>query len=147
MTDAMATSSVAPYHGYGNIGGRFYMNLSMAASLAVAFGVNRKRFAKMTGEVFGRLPGGLEIPLVRLSRWRVLRTLLPVAIRVVRRVRANQKRLPHARYSALPPYPALIRGRFDPFSWAADPQRRSDLFDATRDSVPASDAITDCRHW
>lgn len=94
MTDAMATSSIAPYHGYGNIGGRFYMNLSMAASLAAAFGMNRKRFAKMTGEVFGRLPGGLEIPLVRLSRWSVLRTLLPVAIRVLRRVRANQKRLP-----------------------------------------------------
>jgi pyruvate,water dikinase len=36
----------------------------------------------------------------------------------------------HDRYRALPPYPSLIRGRFDPFQWAADPERRSDLFDA-----------------
>ena len=34
------------------------------------------------------------------------------------------------KYRALPPYPSLIRGRFDPFQWAADPERRSDLFDA-----------------
>jgi pyruvate,water dikinase len=31
---------------------------------------------------------------------------------------------------ALPPLPAWIRGRFDPFHWAADPDRRGDLFDA-----------------
>jgi pyruvate,water dikinase len=36
----------------------------------------------------------------------------------------------HVRHSALPPYPGLIRGRFDPFRWAEDPDRRSDLFDA-----------------
>jgi pyruvate,water dikinase len=41
------------------------------------------------------------------------------------------RRATHARYSALPPYPGLIRGRFDPFAWAADPQRRSDVFDPT----------------
>jgi pyruvate,water dikinase len=34
------------------------------------------------------------------------------------------------RYRALPSYPSIIRGRFDPFQWAADPERRSDLFDA-----------------
>ncbi|HWQ42702.1 MAG TPA: PEP/pyruvate-binding domain-containing protein [Desulfosporosinus sp.] len=94
MSDAMATSSVAPYFGYGNIGGRFYMNLSVAASLSAAFGINRKRFAKLTEEVFGRLPEGLEIPLIPLSRWSVLGKLLPVAARLLRRTRANQKRLP-----------------------------------------------------
>jgi len=30
---------------------------------------------------------------------------------------------------ALPRLPAWIRGRFDPFQWAADPNRRKDLFD------------------
>jgi phosphohistidine swiveling domain-containing protein len=34
-------------------------------------------------------------------------------------------------YNALPTYPGWIRGRFDPFQWAADPDRRSDYFDAT----------------
>jgi phosphohistidine swiveling domain-containing protein len=36
----------------------------------------------------------------------------------------------YLRYSSLPPYPALIYGRFDPFLWAADPNRRSDFYDA-----------------
>jgi pyruvate,water dikinase len=35
------------------------------------------------------------------------------------------------RYKALPPYPPVIRGCFDPFQWAADPDRRSDLFDSS----------------
>jgi pyruvate,water dikinase len=30
----------------------------------------------------------------------------------------------------LPAYPALISGRFDPYAWAADPERRSDIFDS-----------------
>jgi len=34
------------------------------------------------------------------------------------------------RYRALPPYPLTIRGRFDPFQWAADPNRRNDVFDS-----------------
>ncbi len=33
-------------------------------------------------------------------------------------------------YKGLPPYPSLIRGRFDPFQWATDPGRRSDFFDS-----------------
>ncbi len=36
----------------------------------------------------------------------------------------------YEKYKALPPYPSAIRGRFDPFQWAADPQRRSDVYDA-----------------
>jgi len=35
------------------------------------------------------------------------------------------------RFSALPQYPTLIMGRFDPFAWAADPNRRSNVYDAT----------------
>lgn len=42
-------------------------------------------------------------------------------------------------YSVLPPYPALIIGAFDPLAWAADPHRRSDLFDAHQ-KQPASEA-------
>jgi phosphohistidine swiveling domain-containing protein len=40
------------------------------------------------------------------------------------------RRETHERYQALPPYPAVIRGRFDPFRWATDPQRRTDIFDS-----------------
>jgi pyruvate,water dikinase len=37
----------------------------------------------------------------------------------------------YQQYKALPPYPSVIRGRFDPLEWAADSQRRSDIFDAS----------------
>jgi pyruvate,water dikinase len=40
------------------------------------------------------------------------------------------RRQTYERYKALPPYPLMIRGRFDPFSWAADANRRSDVFDS-----------------
>jgi phosphohistidine swiveling domain-containing protein len=46
-----------------------------------------------------------------------------------------------ARYEALPPYPMLIRGRFDPAQWAATPGRRNDLYDAYA-SLPASTSDT-----
>ncbi len=36
----------------------------------------------------------------------------------------------YERYCALPPYPTIIVGRFDPFQWAADPNRRSDIYNA-----------------
>lgn len=42
----------------------------------------------------------------------------------------------YARYAALPPYPPVISGRFDPFLWAADPQRRADVYDAHAASLP-----------
>jgi pyruvate,water dikinase len=33
------------------------------------------------------------------------------------------------KYRALPPYPTIIVGRFDPFVWAADPNRPTDIYD------------------
>ena len=44
----------------------------------------------------------------------------------------------YQRYRALPPYPALICGRFDPFAWAADPNRRSDFYNAGAQTQPVS---------
>ena len=43
----------------------------------------------------------------------------------------------YRRYCALPPYPAIIYGRFDPFQWAADPNRRSDFYDARQTGAAA----------
>jgi len=45
-------------------------------------------------------------------------------------------------YCELPSFPMIIRGRFDPAIWAADPRRRSDIYDAsaTYDS-PASNTL------
>jgi phosphohistidine swiveling domain-containing protein len=41
------------------------------------------------------------------------------------------RRETYARYRALPPYPMIVRGYFDPFQWAADPARRNDIYDAS----------------
>ena len=40
------------------------------------------------------------------------------------------RREAYEKYKSLPPLPTWIRGRFDPFQWVADPNRRMDLFDA-----------------
>jgi pyruvate,water dikinase len=45
----------------------------------------------------------------------------------------------HAHYAALPPYPPLINGRFDPFRWAANPNRRIDYFDAKQTTTPRAE--------
>jgi len=41
----------------------------------------------------------------------------------------------YERTRALPPYPTIIVGRFDPFQWAADPNRRSDIYNANAPAV------------
>lgn len=51
------------------------------------------------------------------------------------------RRETYGRYVALPPYPAIIIGRFDPFQWAADPNRRSDYSDS-RTPMPAPAVTT-----
>jgi pyruvate,water dikinase len=45
-------------------------------------------------------------------------------------------------YRTLPTYPALIRGRFDPVRWAADPNRRSDYYDERAKPARPDDTIT-----
>ncbi len=47
----------------------------------------------------------------------------------------------HARYAALPPYPNVIRGRFDPFAWGADPERGHDRFDSSAPTPPGAGAL------
>jgi pyruvate,water dikinase len=42
----------------------------------------------------------------------------------------------YSRYRALPPYPPIISGQFDPFAWAADPDRRNDVFDSHVAELP-----------
>ena len=40
------------------------------------------------------------------------------------------RRQAYETFCALPPYPAIINGRFHPTTWAEDPNRRSDIFNA-----------------
>lgn len=93
-TSPMFTRGIREYLPIGNIGGRFYMNMSLIATVSRVFGVGQKRFQAATEEVFGRIPEGLEIPLVPVSRWHLLRLLLPIVVRLRRRVSTNHKMLP-----------------------------------------------------
>jgi len=52
------------------------------------------------------------------------------------------RRASYETYQALPPYPALIRGRFDPTRWAAGPNRRSDYYDERAQTTKPDDTIT-----
>jgi pyruvate,water dikinase len=47
----------------------------------------------------------------------------------------------YERLCALPTPPSIIRGRFDPYLWAADPKRRNDIYDASA-PVPVSDGTS-----
>ena len=53
------------------------------------------------------------------------------------------RRETYEKCKALPPLPVWIRGRFDPFEWAADPNRRRDLFDAQMTAPPAVPPVDD----
>ena len=93
LTDAMATASIPPYVGYGRIGGRIYLNVSVMMTLSGVVGVNENRFRTLTEEVFGRLPDDLEIPPVRAHRFAVLRAIAPMALHVLGEARRDVKQL------------------------------------------------------
>ncbi|MFJ4775651.1 PEP/pyruvate-binding domain-containing protein [Streptomyces sp. NPDC088762] len=93
MGDVMVGATLEGRPMYGNIGGRFYMNLSVTATLAAAFGQGRK-FARANELVFGRLPAGMAVPLLPASRARVWRDTIGEAFAVMSRIRANGKQLP-----------------------------------------------------
>lgn len=49
----------------------------------------------------------------------------------------------YAHYRALPPYPMIIRGPFEPFQWVSEPNRRYDIYDAmAKAPVSASNTIS-----
>lgn len=93
MSEAMALSGIGPHRISGNIGGRFYLNLSVAFGVGSAFGM-AKFIRKASVEAFGRLPDGLEVPALPMSRWAILRELVPTVTRFYRGVLAYQKKLP-----------------------------------------------------
>ena len=49
----------------------------------------------------------------------------------------------YEKYKGLPPLPRWIRGRFDPLEWAADPNRRMDVYDARTSVSPAMSRADD----
>src|SRR5215207_7415389 len=117
LTDAMATASIPPYVGYGRIGGRIYLNVSVMMTLSAAVGVSEKRYRSLTEEVFGRLPDDLEIPPVR-ARWRdIIRAVLPMALHVLGEARRDARVLD----AYLAAHPALCDRRRAEIAAASSP--------------------------
>ncbi|QYN39517.1 pyruvate, phosphate dikinase [Pseudonocardia sp. DSM 110487] len=94
MSRAMPTLSLPDLRGYGNIGGRFYLNMSLSAAMSGLVGISESRFRSLTENTFGQLPAGVAIPPVPLSRMRVLRSLVPTAVRFMASVPGTLRRLP-----------------------------------------------------
>lgn len=94
LADAMPTSAVPPYVAFGIVGGRLYLNLSMAASIARCAGIGERVFRVLTREVFGRLPESLSIPYLKLPPARVARLVVPVALSMTVHARRDARRLP-----------------------------------------------------
>jgi rifampicin phosphotransferase len=86
--------SLPGYRGYGQIGGRFYVNVSMSISLEALIGISPRRFARLLGPILGKLPSAGEIPRAQLPRWKAIRLMVPWAAALQRRARASRKRMP-----------------------------------------------------
>jgi phosphohistidine swiveling domain-containing protein len=94
MPREVSPPTLPGYNGWGRVGGRFYMNVSMSASLGRVVGISVRRFVRLSEPVFGKLPPAPEIPLIRLPRWKVIRLLVPLFVTTMSRARRNYKRLP-----------------------------------------------------
>jgi rifampicin phosphotransferase len=124
LTDAMATASIPPYVGYGRIGGRIYLNLSVTMTLSAVVGVSEKRYRSLTEEVFGRLPDDLEIPPVKARRIDIIRAVLPMGVHVLREARRDVKVLD----TYLAAHPALCDRRRAQITKIAWPTELADLW-------------------
>lgn len=93
-TSSMSAPGIRAYQPIGNIGGRFYLNMSLITTIAQAFGMGRKRLKASVENAFGRIPENLEIPLLPVSRWYFLKTIAPIVLKMAKRVRTNVKKLP-----------------------------------------------------
>lgn len=89
-----AWTFIPGYPAVGSIAGRPYLNISLFATVLHAQGKSEKAILEaLEGMVYTRLPQGMEIPRLPLSRWSVL-TNFPDLIRMQMRQRRAVKDLP-----------------------------------------------------
>ena len=93
MSRMVFPPSVPGYNGYGRIGGRFYLNVSVSMALEALVGISPRRFISLLGPVVGRLPPAEEIPRPRLPRVKVMATRVRALAGLFRRMGVNRKRM------------------------------------------------------
>lgn len=109
LAQSLALPPLAGHPTSGNIGGRFYLNIStgMAALTALGLGGTARR---MAGQIFGRIPDDMDIPRLPLSRLAVLRATVAASMRVARDFREYRKNL-DALVAANPARCSALRAR------------------------------------
>ena len=105
--EAMSASAMPGFDMVGNIGGRFYMNLTPVYALASALRV--KSWLGALESVFGKIPPGLDLPKTKI-RWETVRRAVPMAIGIRLRVRTYLKGM-RAFLAASPQRCEELRGR------------------------------------
>jgi pyruvate,water dikinase len=93
MSRMMFPPTMSGYRGYGRVGGRFYVNVSVSMALESLAGISPRRFVTLLGPILGKLPPVDDIPRPRLPRWKSARMVLG-AVSMARRARADYKRMP-----------------------------------------------------
>ncbi|ADD40867.1 PEP/pyruvate-binding domain-containing protein [Stackebrandtia nassauensis] len=90
VSEAMAAATIGEHRLSGNIGGRFYLNLSMVEALGHAFGITKLMNDAME-QAFGRKPEGITAPALPMSRWAVIRATLKATAGFVKAVNTVKK--------------------------------------------------------
>ena len=86
-------SSILPgYSLAGNIGGRFYANVSVMYSIVRAMGQNHQAAMKQLEGLLGNVPHDLEIPRIDLSTWTVIKTL-PSFLQLAKKEKAGFRKV------------------------------------------------------
>lgn len=93
----------------GNIGGRFYMNISVVASMLASIGMKRARLKYESEEFFGTLSDDIEVPLLPFTFWDIAFTVLPRVPGLMSRAAANRRRVPEFLAQVGPRYADLLQ--------------------------------------
>lgn len=93
LVGTMAPPPLGPHPVTGNIGGRFYLNLSASLAMASAVGLG-DRVSKANELTFGTLPAGTTVPPLPMSRAEILASTARVAGPLLRDAVTLRRRLP-----------------------------------------------------
>lgn len=92
VIQALAMPPIAGHPTSGNIGGRFYLNLTVTMAIGSAFGMG-KAVRQASEQTFGRIPDEVEVPRLPMSRLALIRAAVPTALLFLRQGRAYRKNL------------------------------------------------------
>ena len=67
---------MADYTGIGNIYGHPYLNLSLLMSLYRTMGIRKEKALNMISDINGKLPEGVEIPLIPLTKFELFKNMM-----------------------------------------------------------------------